>query len=701
MKRSVCYILAVCAVLAGCSRVEENGLDSQKEIRFTASVGTYQVKATDTAFESGDTIGVSAFYPVNFTNIKLTYTDGAFQSRKPLYWGRGQGAYDEALFVAYYPFQNGRNFAEGIDFTVQPDQSNHAGYSASDFMSASGMAKPADEVVNLNFSHRLTKIVLHIDDSLEEEISEVYVGNLLGRAKMDPWDMTVTGSLGTIKAGAVDLTEGGEGWVLIAMPQMARPKLMVTTVEGKQYTYTVEEEFELLAGHCHHAHVTIDENSIATDFTSDVTEWVDDSDIQFRRPAGLTHFQEVYDAEDGTVFTVSGTVSRLENINYGNYYIQDEDGNTLYIYGTVDSEGRYPRSTTWYVEPFGFVPGDVVTVTGPKTTYKGQTELVDVQVKEVNRVPFGVLSTSYRRSCEAWTIYVLIRVDDLTKVTVSSILGNWVQVTAFEDAGMPMETWRCLVFEMESNPTYTERRTTIEVKYSEDWNEEPTYRQTIEFYQEGRPVWSVIGDIEGVGWDADIDLKQLPDNTWYGFFYYEQGQQFVLRLNHNWEYSLRLPGDMTSMNDSATLTDDASGGNSIMLPETGIYELFLNEETKVLKVVPMGESWSMIGTIKGSIWDTDYALLPTLVWKNGSPHAAVHYVLDYHQGNEFKFRYGRAWDYNYGGANVSVLIPNVEEDLEPNGANLMLEEEGVYDIHFTFFDKKVMASPSREDPWTN
>ena len=51
MKKTFCYILAACAVLAGCKHLEEVGSGSHQEIRFTASVGSYEVKATDSAFE--------------------------------------------------------------------------------------------------------------------------------------------------------------------------------------------------------------------------------------------------------------------------------------------------------------------------------------------------------------------------------------------------------------------------------------------------------------------------------------------------------------------------------------------------------------------------------------------------------------------------------------------------------------------------
>ena len=86
---------------------------------------------------------------------------------------------------------------------------------------------------------------------------------------------------------------------------------------------------------------------------------------------------EVIAGEDGQVYRVTGRVVSIANTNYGNWYLEDETGQ-IYIYGTVDKNGKYPKSTSW--EMFGINEGDMVTVQGPKSTYKGNAELVDVQV---------------------------------------------------------------------------------------------------------------------------------------------------------------------------------------------------------------------------------------------------------------------------------------------------------------------------------
>ena len=82
MKHTIAKYFAVAAALCltavGCSTLpEDNGTTESRDIRFSASIGSFQVKATDTAFENGDAMGVYAADPVNAENVRLTWQDGA------------------------------------------------------------------------------------------------------------------------------------------------------------------------------------------------------------------------------------------------------------------------------------------------------------------------------------------------------------------------------------------------------------------------------------------------------------------------------------------------------------------------------------------------------------------------------------------------------------------------------------------------
>jgi len=90
--------------------------------------------------------------------------------------------------------------------------------------------------------------------------------------------------------------------------------------------------------------------------------------------------KEVLEGSDGATYKVTGLVSSIaESATYGNWYITDDTG-TVYIYGTKNSDGETKKGA---VKSYGLEVGDQVTVEGPRTTYNGTIELVDVTVIKI------------------------------------------------------------------------------------------------------------------------------------------------------------------------------------------------------------------------------------------------------------------------------------------------------------------------------
>lgn len=77
-------------------------------------------------------------------------------------------------------------------------------------------------------------------------------------------------------------------------------------------------------------------------------------------------------------FLVKGKVSEVKNTTYGNLYIQDEAGNTLYIYGLYDATGavRYDAMAA-DAQP---QVGDTITVLGPISIYKETPQLANAKL---------------------------------------------------------------------------------------------------------------------------------------------------------------------------------------------------------------------------------------------------------------------------------------------------------------------------------
>ena len=87
---------------------------------------------------------------------------------------------------------------------------------------------------------------------------------------------------------------------------------------------------------------------------------------------------EVLAGPDSKTYQVTGTVTSIANTKYGNWYINDGTGE-VYVYGTL-YQGKTQNDP---IVNNNIEVGDQVTIQGPKTTYNGTVELVDVTVVKV------------------------------------------------------------------------------------------------------------------------------------------------------------------------------------------------------------------------------------------------------------------------------------------------------------------------------
>ena len=69
-------------------------------------------------------------------------------------------------------------------------------------------------------------------------------------------------------------------------------------------------------------------------------------------------------------YMVSGVIDEIANETYGNLYIKDDAGNRLYIYGCYPGYGATGDARKGLIAAKGIKVGDILTVIGPKSTYK-------------------------------------------------------------------------------------------------------------------------------------------------------------------------------------------------------------------------------------------------------------------------------------------------------------------------------------------
>lgn len=105
--------------------------------------------------------------------------------------------------------------------------------------------------------------------------------------------------------------------------------------------------------------------------------------------------KDVMEGPDGKNFKVRAKVTKIANTTYGNLYLDDgtytaySGGNAdgVYVYGTLDADGKEKN-----FESLGIEVGDIITVSGPKSTYNGTVELVNVTVHKIEKALVKVIS---------------------------------------------------------------------------------------------------------------------------------------------------------------------------------------------------------------------------------------------------------------------------------------------------------------------
>lgn len=286
MKLRTILSAAIAALVMGvaCNKENSTPTKSDQEPLIKVRASLYQfTKATDTAFEEGDEIGVNIFKgeEVYLYNASFTNNLGSFEPAVAHKWYKD--AEVQATITAVYPRQDALDsYSSTATFTVNADQSDAAGYKGSDLLLATTTSAPTESAVSLPFKHALSKISVTIDNQLEEEIENVWFADVYGSVTYDPKSPFTTlqksGSQGMVKA----YKSSDDTWVLIVAPQEeVAPKLALTTASGKQYTFILTENVSFTSGKLSTATVEVKETSIYTSFTPEISDWVADNELNF------------------------------------------------------------------------------------------------------------------------------------------------------------------------------------------------------------------------------------------------------------------------------------------------------------------------------------------------------------------------------------------------------------------------------------
>lgn len=135
---------------------------------------------------------------------------------------------------------------------------------------------------------------------------------------------------------------------------------------------------------------------------------------------------DVIAGPDGKSFIVQGVCTSIASDYYGNWYMNDGTGE-IYIYGTKNADGEYDWPS------FNIEVGDSVKVEGPKKTYNGTIELVDVSVVKVIKslIKLPVETYMAETSGDAFDVKLAYKGKGVF-YTIPEEYASWVSVTNME-----------------------------------------------------------------------------------------------------------------------------------------------------------------------------------------------------------------------------------------------------------------------------
>lgn len=294
MKKYIALAVLALTVM-GCEKecVENSPIVEDGVMRIEA-LHPSATRATETAFECGDVIGVYATNYVDevasplqisgnwINNEALTYDGALWSGRRPLYWSE-DGAMD---VYGYYPYMTPTTINKHR-WSVQLDQSTPAtedalsGYEASDFLWAKteGVSQE-DGNVQLQFKHMCSKLVIKLvkgekfTDVIPED-TEVYLYSTVPAATIDFTKGIVSkdvyGTKQKIKARRIS----EDTFEVIVVPQSVLEYSPFVEIVIGSIAYMTEEIITYYAGVQYTVSITLDKSpdQIQVELGGTIEDW--------------------------------------------------------------------------------------------------------------------------------------------------------------------------------------------------------------------------------------------------------------------------------------------------------------------------------------------------------------------------------------------------------------------------------------------
>ena len=244
MKKILSLIAAVAAVVS-CSDNVETVPSVPEADRLPINISTTLTRATDSAFEVGDKVGIYVVNEPDALAVSGNHVDNmgfTFSSKwtpdTEIYW---LDKSTRADFYCYYPYSEDANTASHA-FETKADQSLLADYKASEFLwGKTAGVSPTEEAVNITTRHTFSNAVIILkpgDGFTEETLTAATKSVKICGVKTNATINLSTG-VATATGNVTEVTpylDGAQYRALIVPQTTAGGALVVVTVDGTDYT---------------------------------------------------------------------------------------------------------------------------------------------------------------------------------------------------------------------------------------------------------------------------------------------------------------------------------------------------------------------------------------------------------------------------------------------------------------------------------
>lgn len=277
------YLVAAMTAMISCNNVDEP-IPPIDETKIPINIETSITRATDSAFEQGDKVGIYVVNEPNelaasgnhVDNIGFTYSTKWIPDEE-IYW---KDETTKAVFYCYYPYGT-PNSVTAYKFSTKADQSILDNYKASDFLwGKTGSLSPTESAVPIIVNHMFSNALVVVEPGngfTAESLAASEVSVKICNVKTDASINLSTGD--AVASGAptsiTPLYEGTYYRALIVPQTVEENALIIVTVDGVSYTLT--KGFTFKANTQHRFTVTV--NKVNNGVNIGIGNWnVDDTD---------------------------------------------------------------------------------------------------------------------------------------------------------------------------------------------------------------------------------------------------------------------------------------------------------------------------------------------------------------------------------------------------------------------------------------